>query len=229
MTDPDPMSTGTPGDPSAVRVVHSPAPQADPAPVDVEDAELADDVRFYYDFATPDSYLAIERLVHTLGVVPELIPVRRADLHEPAPVRPAPGDVAARSAMAETVADRHLQPLRWPAGWPFDDTLALQAATYARGIGKVAAFSLAALRQAYAGGADLGAEQTVLLAGAACEIHPRALLTGVGTKNVAAALARAAAAAREDGVRDLPAVVVGGEVFVGDPGLDAAAVALAAS
>lgn len=199
------------------------------APVDVEDAPLGDDVRFYYDFATPASYLVIERLVHTLGVVPELIPVRRADLADPLPLQPAPGDVAARSAMSDVVASRHLQPLRWPSAWPFDDTLALQAATYARGIGKVAAFSLAALRQAYAGGADLGAEQTVLLAGAACEIHPRALLIGVGTKGTAAALDQAGAAARADGVRDLPAVVVGGVVFTGDAGLDAAASAVAAT
>ncbi len=211
-----------------VRVIRpDDAPAA--APVVVEDAEFGDGVRFYYDFATPASYLAIERLVHTLGVVPELIPVRRADLADPLPLSPAPADVAARSAMSDVVAGRHLQPLRWPAAWPFDDTLALQAATYARGIGKVAAFSLAALRQAYAGGADLGAEQTVLLAGAACEIHPRALLVGVGTKGVAASLARAAEQATADGVRDLPAVVVDGAAFTGDAGLDAAASAIAAT
>ncbi|WP_158276645.1 DsbA family protein [Paraconexibacter algicola] len=215
-------------DDDVLRVIR---PQDGPAatPADVEDAEFGDGVRFYYDFATPDSYLAIERLVHTLGVVPELIPVRRRDLADPATLHPAPGDVAARSAMSDVVAGRHLQPLRWPAAWPFDDELALRAATYARGIGKVAAFSLAALRQAYAGGADLGAEQTVLLAAAACEIHPRALLVGVGTRNVAAALDRAGETARADGVRDLPSVVVGDAVFVGDAGLDAAAAAIDAS
>jgi len=207
--------------------VTDPAHPADP--LDPQDAEFADGVRFYYDFATPDAYLALERLVHTLGVVPELIPVRRADLDDAAPLYPASGDVAARSAFADTVAQRGLQPLRWPDAWPFDDTLALLAATYARGISKVAAFSLAALRQAYAGGADLSAEQTVLLAAAACEIHPRAVLAAVGTKNVAAALERAALTARADGVRDLPAVVIDARVFTGDAGLDAAAAALAPS
>lgn len=193
---------------------------------DPEEAEFADGVRFYYDFASPESYLAIERLVATLGVVPELIPVRRADLDDPVAVRPQPGDEAGRAAIAGVAAERELQPVRWPATWPFDDTLALQAATYARGIGKVAAFSLAALRQAYAGGAGLDEEQTVLLAGAACEIHPRALLTGVTTRGTADALARAADAARADDVHDLPAVVVAGEVFYGDANLDAAAAAL---
>lgn len=206
-------------DPAAVVRVIGP----DETAVDPEDAEYVSGVRFYYDFATPDSYLALERLVQTLGVVPELVPVRRADLQDPLPVRPAPGDVAARSALSDLIARRGLQPLAWPAAWPFDDDLALRAATYARGIGKVAAFSLAALRQAYAGGADLGAERTVLLAGAACEIHPRALLAGVDTRTVAATLERAAEQARADGVRDLPAVVVGDRVFTGDAGLDAAA------
>lgn len=192
-----------------------------------DEAPRAADVRFFYDFATPASYLALERLVATLGGVPELVPVRRRDLEEPAPRRPADDDVSARSALAELVAARGLQPLRWPAGWPFDDELALRAATYARGIGKVAAFSFAALRQTYAGGADLSQEQTVLIAAAACEIHPRALLTGMDTKGTLAALDRAGAEAREAGVRDLPATVVRGEVHVGDEGLETAAAAIA--
>ena len=200
-------------------------PDADPS-APPADAPAGGAARFFYDFATPESYLALERLVAALGVVPELVPVRRADLTEPRPLRPAPDDVAARSAFADVVAARGLQPLRWPAAWPFDDDLALRAATYARGIGKVAAFSFAALRQAYAGGADLAAEQTVLIAGAACEIHPRALQVGVDTRGTLAALDDAGAQARAAGVHDLPAVVVDGRVHVGDAGLDAAGAAL---
>ena len=201
-------------------------PAADAAAPEA-DAPAAADVRFFYDIATPDSYLAVERLVAALGVVPELVPVRRADLDDPLPLRPVPGDVAARSAFADVVAARGLQPLRWPAAWPFDDERVLRAATYARGIGKVAAFSFAALRQAYAGGADLATEQTVLIAGAACEIHPRALQVGIDTKGTLTALDRAGAEARAAGIRDLPAVVVDGAVHTGDAGLDAAGAELA--
>ena len=53
------------------------------------------------------------------------------------------------------------------------------AATYAKRIGRAVAFSLAAFRQAFAGGRDLGDEDTVLIAGAACEMHPTALLKGI--------------------------------------------------
>ena len=45
-----------------------------------------------------------------------------------------------------------LQPLRWPDPFPFDSEQALLAATYAKSIGRVVAFSLAAFRQAFAGG-----------------------------------------------------------------------------
>ena len=112
---------------------------------------------------------------------------------------------------------------------PFDSSLALRAATYAKGAGKVVAFSLAAFRQAYAGGRDLSVEDNVAIVGAACEIHPRALLTGAATRGTTTSLARATALARERGVRSVPAVWVAGEVFHGDAELERAAAALGRS
>ena len=50
------------------------------------------------------------------------------------------------------------------------------AATYAKQVGRTVAFSLAAFRQAFAGGRDLGDTDTVLIAAAACEMHPAAVL-----------------------------------------------------
>ena len=49
---------------------------------------------------------------------------------------------------------------------------ALLAATYAKWIGRGVAFSLAALRQAFAAGRDLSVRDNVLIAAAACEMHP---------------------------------------------------------
>ena len=133
------------------------------------------------------------------------------------------------SQFERTAAARGLQPVRWPAELPFDSSLALRAATYAKGAGKVVAFSLAAFRQAYAGGRDLSVEDNVAIVGAACEIHPRALLTGAATRGTGTSLARATALARERGVRSVPAVWVAGEVFHGDAELERAAAALARS
>src|SRR6202041_2177360 len=69
-----------------------------------------------------------------------------------------------------------LQPLRWPEPFPFDSALAMRAATYAKGIGRVVPFAQAAFRQAFAGGHDLERSDFVLIAAAACEMHPQAVL-----------------------------------------------------
>ena len=81
------------------------------------------------------------------------------------------------------------------------------AATYAKRIGRGVAFSLAAFRQTFAGGRDLGEKETVLIAGAACEMHPSALLKGIELRATADALAEATERARRRGVTELPAVV----------------------
>ena len=81
------------------------------------------------------------------------------------------------------------------------------AATYAKRIGRAVAFSLAAFRQAFAGGRDLGDSDTVLIAAAACEMHPTAVLKGIELRSTAEALAEATERARLDGVSALPAVV----------------------
>ena len=186
---------------------------------------------FYLDLAVPEAYLAAERILSLMPVPCEWIPVVDAEL-------PGGGWGAWRCAeereielsqFERTAAARGLQTVRWPAELPFDSSLALRAATYAKGAGKVVAFSLAAFRQAYAGGRDLSEQDNVAIVGAACEIHPRALLTGAATRGTRTSLARATALARERGVRSVPAVWVAGEVFHGDAGLERAATALAGS
>jgi 2-hydroxychromene-2-carboxylate isomerase len=131
--------------------------------------------------------------------------------------------------LARIVAAHGLQPLRLPATWPPDSELAMRVATYAKGGGRAVAFSLAAFRQVFAGGRDLGDEGTVLLAAAACEMHPTAVLKGVGLRSVSASLARAGERARAAGVSALPAIQVGPDVFGGDGALERATEALAAS
>src|SRR3982750_4773003 len=112
-------------------------------------------------------------------------------------------------------ARRGLQPLRWPDPFPFDSTFAMLAATYARQIGRTVAFALAAYRQAFAGGRVLDIDG-VLIAAAACEMHPAAVMKAVALRSVREALAAATASAVARGVRDVPAVVVGDAAFHGD-------------
>jgi 2-hydroxychromene-2-carboxylate isomerase len=174
---------------------------------------------FYYDLGSPGCYLVAERIMSELPVVAEWEPVLAAQLgwEEPAPVP---------DELARAVAGQGLQVLRLPPTWPPDTEAAMLAATYAKQIGRAVAYSLAAFRQAFAGGRDLGDESSVLIAAAACEMHPTAVLKGIAMRSVAAALEQAGRRALAAGVRRLPAIQVGERVFEGAGAPERAAAAL---
>jgi 2-hydroxychromene-2-carboxylate isomerase len=166
---------------------------------------------FYYDLGCPDCYLVAEAIMSTLAAVPEWEPVLAVDFDGSPAAHPG--------ALAAEVKEAGLQPLRWPEPWPPDTRTAMLAATYAKQIGRAVAFSLAAFRQQFAGGRDLGDTDTVLLAGAACEMHPTALLKGIEMRSVVQALERAGDRARAAGVTRLPAIEFGERVFEGPAAL----------
>ena len=108
-----------------------------------------------------------------------------------------------RAAVERRAAELDLPAVRWPERFPFDSRAAMLAATFAKQSGRAVAFSLAAMRQAFAAGRDLSVTDNVLIAAAACELHPRALLKGIELRSVADALEAASRAAPAE----LPAVV----------------------
>jgi 2-hydroxychromene-2-carboxylate isomerase len=138
-------------------------------------------------------------------------------------------DVPDVDALAARALALELLPLRMPVRWPPDTEFAMLAATYAKHIGRAVAFSLAAFRQAFAGGRDLGDEDTVLIAAAACEMHPAAVRKGAGLRSVTAGLASCAERARALGVTRLPAIAVSEQLFCGEDAPERAAIALAAT
>jgi 2-hydroxychromene-2-carboxylate isomerase len=184
----------------------------------------------YFDLASAEAYLTAERILGLMPVAVEWVPVRARDLAQPF----APGGRdSAGPELERTARERGLQPMRWPAEVPFDSEVALRAATFARSIGKGVAFTQAAFRQAYAGGNDLSSPDTVIIAAAACEMHPRAVMAALEQRSVAAALDRATALAHERGVLSVPAIwtppqdAAPARVFHGDAQLEAAAAHLA--
>jgi 2-hydroxychromene-2-carboxylate isomerase len=183
-------------------------------------------VAFYFDLASPDAYLAAERVVGVLGAVPEFVPVR---IGEPGGFRCAEEEAIYRSDVERRAAAYGLMPLRWPDEFPADTEWAMLVATYAKQTGRVVAYSMAAFRQAFAAGRDLGERDTVLIAAAAAEMHPAAVVKGAALKGTRARLEDATTAARAAGVVDVPAVRVGKRVFHGDRELEAAARELAAT
>ena len=164
---------------------------------------------FYYDLGSPQCYIVAETIMAMLPVVPEWEPVLGSDI---APIDSEPTD---REQIETRINQLGLQPIRWPPNWPPNTDTAMLAATYAKRIGRAVAFSLAAFRQAFAGGRDLADESTVLIAGAACEMHPTALRRGVELASTRTALQSATERARQAGVTALPAIQVGTAVFTG--------------
>ncbi|MGN6258696.1 MAG: 2-hydroxychromene-2-carboxylate isomerase [Solirubrobacterales bacterium] len=189
---------------------------------------------FYYDLGSPYAYLSAERisgLFTEAGLEqPEWQPVLLGGLFR----RFDRGSWAETPARAEGMAEIErraaeygLPPIVWPKPWPNNGLVAMRAATFAKQTGRTIAFSLAAFRQAFAAGRDLSDVDNVAIAGAACELHPRALLKAVETEAVKGALREATDRAGDLGVEGVPAVAVGEEVFWGDDRLEDAVEAAA--
>jgi predicted DsbA family dithiol-disulfide isomerase len=172
---------------------------------------------FFYDLGDPESYLAAERVTAGLPLVPEWIPIDARGLSDQEAGADRPGR---RVALESLAARRGMEPLHWPLQWPSEHRRALLAATWARQLGRTVAFSLAAFRQAFAGGRDLADDDTLLRAAAACELEPAAVLTALEQPALAAALDAATGAAAAAGVRRVPALAWEGEIFHGDSGVD---------
>ena len=120
-------------------------------------------------------------------------------------------------------------PVRGPDGWPTNTLKAMRAAILAESIGRAVAFSLAAFRQAFAGGPDLSDVTTCSSPRrkrASSQRHPQSHRDAV-RQGQAPRGDRGGVRARRQGV---PTIAVGDQLFFGDDHLlDEAASALAAA
>lgn len=189
---------------------------------------------FYYDFSSPYSYLAAERISGLFAEAgaeqPEWQPISFghliAEIHKRPwslqPNGPDPDDLA---EIQRRAAARGLPEVIYAEGWPDRNysLKPLRAAIYAKESGRIVSFSLAAFRQAFAGGRDLGDLDNVLIAAAACELHPNAVKKGIESASVKRKLMLATEDAIGRGVTGIPTLAVDGELFWGDDRLEAAA------
>lgn len=179
----------------------------------------AADAAFYFDLASPLAYLAAERVLSVLGRPAEWIPVLAREL--PAGetfegYRCANEADIFRGEVMRRARELGLQPVRWPEPFPFDSELAMRVATFARGIGRTVPFAQAAFRQAFAGGHSLHEIDFVLIAAAACEMHPRAVLQAAERGTIAQELREQTEQAARVGVSDVPALRLGEHVLLGE-------------
>ena len=185
--------------------------------------------RFYFDLGSPYAYLTAERISGLFTDAeleqPEWRPILLGGLFRRFGRDSwgnGPGREEGMAEVGRRAREYGLAPIAWPEPWPGDMLFAMRVATFAKQTGRTVSFALAAFRQAFAAGRDLSETDNVLIAAAACELHPRALLKAVQTQGVKDALRAATEGAAARGVEGVPAVVVGEEVFWGDDRLEEA-------
>jgi 2-hydroxychromene-2-carboxylate isomerase len=187
--------------------------------------QMQPDAVFYFDLASPLAYFAAERVLHTMPIATEWQPVLACELPDAESFeafRCRDDEEIFRLEVERRARSLGLQELRWPDPFPFDSNFAMRVATYAKSIGKVVAFSQAAFRQAFAGGRPLDDTDNVLIAAAACEMHPLAVQKGAALRSVGEGLLAATTTAAEHGITDVPAIRVGARVFHGERALEEA-------
>jgi 2-hydroxychromene-2-carboxylate isomerase len=190
---------------------------------------------FYYDLGSPYAYLAAERISAVFAEAgaeqPEWQPIllgglfRRFDRDSWAKGPEREQGLAECERRASAYG---LPPIRWPEPFPGNTLFAMRVATFAKEIGRTISFSLAAFRQAFAGGRDLSDPDNVFLAAASSELHPRAVETAAARDAIKLRLREATDRAGDLGVIGVPSVVVGERVLWGDDRLEEAAAIAAA-
>jgi 2-hydroxychromene-2-carboxylate isomerase len=185
---------------------------------------------FYYDLGSPYAWLAAERIHQVLPQTAVWQPILLGGIWQQTGGQ-SWGITDKRDEGMREIERRaksyELLPVKWPDDWPTKTLKAMRAAVFAQQTGRTVAFSLAAFRQAFAAGKDLQNIDNVLIAAAACELHPNAVLKGIELQSTKDRLKEATQEAYDRGVRGVPTVAIGNELFWGDDRLEEAAEALA--
>lgn len=191
---------------------------------------------FYFDLGSPYAYLTAERISGLFTDAeleqPEWQPILLGGLFQHFGRDSWGNGPERKDGMAEVerrATEYGLAPIVWPEPWPGNMLFAMRAAIFAKQTGRTTSFALAAFRQQFAAGRDLSEHDNVLIAAAACELHPNALLKAAGTEGVKRALREATDGAAELGVIGVPSLVVDGEVFWGDDRVEEAVEAASAA
>jgi 2-hydroxychromene-2-carboxylate isomerase len=173
---------------------------------------------FFFDLASPFSYLAAEQVERILGDV-DWVPSAESSLPRSGP----PVSTTQLCRSAERRAAELRLPLVWPDRFPARAPSALRAAAYARESGAGARFALAASRLAFCGGFDLEAPEILAEVAAAAGLSPDRCLAAAAETWRDEALHATARGLCSRGVRSLPAVRLRRRWLQGEPALAQAA------
>ena len=174
-------------------------------------------VSFFFDLASPWTYLAAERVDR-----------RFADVRwQPAIGEALPGarELASQRRAAEQRADELQLPLVWPEAQPAAGRSAMRVAALAAEYGRSAEFVLAASRLAFCGGYDIDDPEILAEAAAAADLGLDECLRAAGELRRDGPMEQAALRLLAQGADELPVLVVGRSLFCGEQRLPEAAAA----
>jgi 2-hydroxychromene-2-carboxylate isomerase len=186
---------------------------------------------FYYDFSSPYSYLAAERIAE---VLPEATwrPISFGFVLQHVgrvPWSLRPGREADMEVIAQRAAARGLPPVRYPEGWPAESySLApLRAALFSERRGRLPEFTHAAYGVMFAEGRALGEVAAIRDAADRAGLEPDEVVGALEGDDVKRGLRAYTDEAIERGVTGVPTVAGGARLFWGDDRLEEAAGAAA--
>jgi 2-hydroxychromene-2-carboxylate isomerase len=155
---------------------------------------------FFFDLASPDTYLVAERIERRFGDAGWL-----AAVLEPATTAGAPELRRAMTAVELRAKELRL-PLIWPERYPAPVPSAMRVAVFAGERGCAAAFAIAAGRLAFCGGFDIEDQAILADAAAASGLDVKEALAAARDERYDAPSAAAGRALWVEGVSALPAL-----------------------
>ena len=174
-------------------------------------------VTFFFDLASPWTYLAAERVDRQFAGV----------RWQPAfgdALCPERGSEAERSAVGERAAELRI-PLVWPEAWPSTGISAMRVATLAAERGRAAPFVLATTRLAFCGGYDIDDPEILAEAAAAAGLGLKESLRAAGELRRDGPTEQAALRLFSRGADRLPVLAVGRTLYCGEQRVGEAAAA----
>jgi len=191
----------------------------------VENAPTRLRATFFFDLASPFTYLAAERVDR---MFPALTwrPALSDALHGGSPVA-TPADLEAAQASAEQRALALHMPLVWPDAYPTGVQVAMRVAALAGAHGGHAApFVLAASRLAFCGGFDLDDPEVLAEAAAAAGLELPEVMAAAGDRSRDGEMEATALRLLAQGADRLPVLKVGRTLFCGEHRIAEAAAAV---
>jgi 2-hydroxychromene-2-carboxylate isomerase len=188
-------------------------------------------VEFWYEFASPYSYLAaarIERLMAgtslRLAWRPFLLgPILAQRAHDPSPFQnPTPAQRRYRWRDVQRLSAVEALPLRLPSTYPRNGLLAARVALVAVAEGWGAAFTQAVYHANFAADRDIAADEVIAAIIGTLGHEPAAILQRARSDDTKARLRAQGEEAIRRGIFGAPSFVVGDELFWGNDRLEQA-------